>query len=375
MKRLMFLSWLLLAPLAHASISEIYLSYPNQTAALPATPILTAGPSVGSYLVCVYLEQTSTNSITATLTWTDDNNLQHSVSPLRQLDIGWSAMCQPIRNQANTAPTISTSGIPTYPYGVYVVGFGFWTTGSQKQGGLSIPVSYLGWPVGQSTLLTTAKEATYLLTIQTLTPGTGIGDILVEWSDHEGLEWMRTNNSQQTAVIPIHALANTFMYVYGTADPSPGSTTQFTLVQFGTPANGNGPLLDYEANLLDWTNATYPYAKTLFTQGTSSGFGLIAANVTVANQGGTAECVNAWSGTTLAAQAVCSDADSTYGSLLLPMAVAGDAAVNYWTTNATYPYSGASPNYNAEVDAIVFTGIPAADRHRRRVGDDQRPGD
>jgi hypothetical protein len=376
MKRLPFFFALFLATFAHASISEIDASYPNLTAALPPTPIFTAGSSVGSYLVCVYLEQASSSApMTATLDWTDDNNLQHNVSLAPKSGQYYSALCQPIRNEANTAPIISTSGTSTTPYGLYVAGFGFWPGGTQKQGGLTMAATYLGWPVGSSTMFTTAKEATYLLAIQTLTPVTGVGAVEIEWQDHYGTQYLLTNNLQEMAVVPIHATADTLITINGTSTRSPDSTTQVALLQFGTPATGSGPLTDYEANLLDWTDATYPTAKTLFTEGSTAEFGIVAANITVQNQGGPAECVNVWSGTTLTAHDVCSDTQDTYGSLLLPMAVAGGAQVNYWTYNATYPYYGKSPSYNAEVDAIVFSGTPAADRHRaieRR--DNQRPG-
>jgi hypothetical protein len=368
MKRLLFLSlflfWLLLAPMAYASVSEIYLSYPNQVAPLPATPILTAGSSVGSYLICIYLEQFSSAAMTATLAWTDDNNAAHSVSLGGKVGTYYSALCQPIRNQANTAPTLSTSGVPLGSYGVYVVGFGFWTTGTQKQGGISVPGNYSGWPVDQTLVVESAKEATYLLAIQTLTPQTGIGSVTVFWQDHSGGQSLVTDNTAETAVIPIHALANSQITITGTSERSPNSTTQLSLVQFGTPATGSGPLTDYEADLEGWTDATYPDAKTLFTGGSGASFGIVATNVTVAEQGGLAECVTVWSGTTLASHAVCSDAEGSYGSLLLPMAVASNAQVNYWTYNATYPNYGSSPTYSTEVDAIVFSGTPAAYRHR-----------
>jgi hypothetical protein len=374
MKRLLLFSWLLLTTIAHAGISEIYVSYPNLTSALPATPIFTAGASAGNYLICVYLEQASSSAtMTATLDWTDDNNLQHSISLAAKTAPYYRALCQPIRNQANTAPVISTSGTTTVPYGVYVAGFGFWPGQTQKQGGLTMATTYQGWPVGFSTIFTTTKEATYLLAVQTLTPATGTGAVEILWQDHYGSQLLLTDNSQGTAVIPIHVMGNSLIYIWGTSDPSPGASTQVALLQFGTPASGNGPLLDYEANLIDWTDATYPSAKTLFTEGSTAEFGIVAANITVQNQGGLAECVNVWSGTSLPAQSVCSDAQGTYGSLLLPMAIASDAEMNYWTYNATNPYYGQAPTYNAEVDAVVFSGMAGADHRRGDRRENQHP--
>ena len=64
---------------ANAAITEVRKEFPNQTAALSATAILSAPGSTASYLVCVYLSQPgSSNSLSAILRWTDENSQPQS---------------------------------------------------------------------------------------------------------------------------------------------------------------------------------------------------------------------------------------------------------------------------------------------------------
>jgi hypothetical protein len=61
-------------------------------------------------------------------------------------------------------------------------------------------------------------------------------------------------------------------------------------VQFGTPAAGAGPLTDYEYNLLNWTDATYPIYKTVLTVGRSGANIILASNIAEQpNSGGISE--------------------------------------------------------------------------------------
>src|SRR5271166_5235881 len=54
-------------------LSEIKYSITNQTSLISPTTIFTAGSTTGSYLICAYIEQPSTEALTVQLAWTDEN--------------------------------------------------------------------------------------------------------------------------------------------------------------------------------------------------------------------------------------------------------------------------------------------------------------
>ena len=144
---------LALSTAASASISEIRRDFFNQTADLPATPIVSAPTGDASYLVGIY-ESVGTASAAPTLRWTDENGILQSQTG----GFGYNG-CQMtafIRVRAGTQPTIETAGYwGTGTYTLYVTGLGFWTSGPQGQGGLSevtgiankLQLVYTGTPV------------------------------------------------------------------------------------------------------------------------------------------------------------------------------------------------------------------------------------
>src|SRR5271156_3403950 len=138
----------LLTTATHASLSEIKEDFLNQTTLLSATQLLTPGASSGSYWLCVYVSQphaASTNGsyvpMSAVLRWTDENGKSQSQSAGSPIDDSFKFCYTLIRNRALTAPSIETDGAVSGPYNLFVIGLGFWSTGSQKQGGLTEPLS------------------------------------------------------------------------------------------------------------------------------------------------------------------------------------------------------------------------------------------
>jgi len=242
-------------------LSEIKMSFTNQTALLPPSPILTAGPSDGSYLICAYLEQGSADTVGATLAWTDENGNSQSLV-LVPAGSGATSGCSPIRNKANTAPTIQAIGTFTASYSIYTVGFGFWNVGPDKQGGLTLPISadYPGQTstLGATTLLFSDSYDTYLVTM-TLTEYSALDHVTAT------LGWYDETGSHQSTLTGCHActadqvfLIRVVPQTYVMLSTSGTVSDKYDLhvrgLKFGAPATGSGPLSFHGHSLLHWVN-------------------------------------------------------------------------------------------------------------------------
>ena len=225
---------------ANAAISEIRKDFPRQTATLPATAILSAPGGDASYLMCVYLSQPgSTNSLSAIVRWIDENSRPQSFS--FSAASGVISNCDPIRNRVLTAPTVETSGAYPGTYDLFVVGFGFWTKGSQGQGGITEPFANWHLTSGPTTILSPPLGGvTYLIAADC---SDGAGGAL-NWTDEVG--------SQAVAIDPSisGAAAESLVFASGSC--------YLSAVDMETPKAGAGPLTDYELNLLNYTSATWP---------------------------------------------------------------------------------------------------------------------
>jgi hypothetical protein len=352
---------LVFAPDANAAITEIRKEFPNKKAALPATAILSAPDSNASYLVCVYLSQPgNSNNLSAILRWTDENSQPQSFtfSGTR----GVISNCDPIRNLAHTAPTVETSGTYSKKYDLFVVGFGFWTTGSQGQGGITEPFANWHLASGPITLLSELGAVTYLIAADCANGTTGT----LNWTDEIGSQAVTINPSLGGALIPVHvAAAKSLVFTSGSC--------YLSAVNMGTPKAGSGPLLDYELNLLNYTDVLWPITLQVLPVGG------VKTTTTYAFAGNIAQAPNS-SGLSL----------EMFGdslSLFLQILYAGDngAPGNNAGTNSTFPIGivgagyrsgstdnpftfnittaigngpspgwGSSPKYSAEVNVIQF---------------------
>lgn len=234
------------SPFANAALTEIRKEFPNRKAALPPRAVLTAPGSDASYLVCVYLSQSgSANTLSAILRWTDENSLPQSF--IFSATQGVISNCDPIRNLARTAPTIETSGTYSKEYDLFVVGFGFWTTGSQGQGGITAPFANWHLTSGPTTLLTELGAVTYLIAADCAGGTTGT----LNWTDEIGSQTATISPSLSGALIPVHvAAAKNLVFASGSC--------YLSAVNMGTPKAGSGPLTDYELNLLNYPDVKWP---------------------------------------------------------------------------------------------------------------------
>jgi hypothetical protein len=332
---------------ASAGITEIKQTFQGQTALLSGSSIMSAPGSNGSYLVCAYLDQPSGGTVAATLSWTDENGNAQTATAASGTASGGG--CTPIRVEASTTPSVSTTGTIDSYYDLFITGFGFWPGQPQKQGGLTEAANYSGWPTSNTVLAGPTSETTYLAVAQVQLPGSGDGSVTLSWTDAIGGQSETLLNTNEEWVGLVRSQAET--QVTALATSCSGCNVNIALVAFGTPATGSGPLTDYEYNLLDWTNATYPNEKTVFTQGSSGGFGVAAVNIAEQpNSGGIGEGLTGnWYPN---GQIVASAGDSGQpANAVAPQIINADTSFVFWTTGTP---SGASPTYSAEVDVIQF---------------------
>ena len=243
--------------------SEIKAAFTNQTSLLPPSPILTPGTDDGSYLICAYISQTPVDTVGVDLDWTDPRgNAETAVLVSAPLS-GETGGCLPIRNKANTTPTIKATGFYSANYSIYVVGLGFWNAGPDKQGGIAEPIvgSYPAQTsnLEYTTLLVPTDYATYLVAI-TLTPHSSLDTVkaTLNWTDDYSSHVLTIISCSGcpagSAVIPIRAVRGTAVNLWTSGTVNDKYDLYIRGVKFGTPARGTGPLAFYGRSFLDWVN-------------------------------------------------------------------------------------------------------------------------
>src|SRR5450755_3909534 len=341
---------------ALASVTEIRKNFFNRTRNLPATAIMSAPKADASYLVTAY-ESTTSCSIVPTLRWTDESGMAQSQPGMVTSGGGscYASLVADIRVQANTKPTIETSGDASgATYSLYVSGLGFWPTGTQRQGGLSEVTGTLPTPDQVYALeIYQPSVSTNGLLVAYSTGFAGKDIPYVTWSDEYGTNSL-TVPVGTAAVAPVRIAGGTKVWVH----TYPGDTTWYALIVFGAPAKGAGPFSDYEVNLLDWTNATYPGWQTVFTAGGAGANVLLLSDLTQpANSGTVSEGLQVyWTNQTTipCAAALTATPSGVPASCVSPIFVGPNSPLQFRTYNSTGNPWGASPTYSAEVDALQF---------------------
>jgi len=330
---------LLATSFAHAGISEIKAEFPNLTGPMaPAAVVTTGSSSAASYLLCIALWN---SMVKPTLAWTDENGNPQSWAPPFGLSTGWGQYgCNLIRNHAGASVTVSTAGYDS-PYSLSVFGFGFWPGQPQKQGGIKETVLGIN---GQVQI-----QAGPTLFVFHGNPNCEFGVGIP--GGPAGLSFT------PPTIFPFNAgpgwVALGQISPSGTCD----STDQLDIVSFGVPSIGSGPLKDYEYNLLDWTNATYPYYRTVFTAGASGASFLVATNIAEEPNSGTVaeELTPTWPDAVLpSASNFEAEPSGVPAAAIMLGSVLADQSVEFWTLNMTGQAWGESPTYSAEVDLLQF---------------------
>jgi hypothetical protein len=331
---------LLRAVAAHAAVTEIRKDFLNLTSLLPAGAIMAAPPSDGSYMICVTAGDVQSTAPTAILRWIDENGqFRNFAYPVVN---GVPNGCNLIRNQGGTAATIETDGSYSGFYNLFAFGLGFWPNGSQSQGGLKEPFNYA--VVGANG----GHEFSF--------PGFPWLFAVIAASN---CQWQLAAGSAGT----LSGSGSQVSTSYGAGNgvfTTLTSSCSYSLIalQFGAPKTGAGPLTDYEYNLLNWTNATYPKLKTVFTAGNNGANILLASNIAEQpNNGIMSEGLLAsWSNQTSVpcAASVMGTPSGVAGSCVSPTFIAPLSPLQFFTYNAPGQEWGRSPTYSAEVDVIQF---------------------
>jgi hypothetical protein len=341
---------------ANASITEIRKDFFNQTTNLHATAIMSAPTGDASYLISVY-ESTESCTIVPVLRWTDENGVAQSQTGSVRPGGGncYLSLFANIRVQAKTKPTIETSGDSNGTnYSLYVSGLGFWPTGAQGQGGLSELTGSL--PNADLIYALAAYEpsaSTDALLIAYSTGYLGSDVPYVTWTDEYNTHSLQVPVAT-SAVVPVRVAGGTKVWIH----TYPGDTTWYALVIFGAPAKGAGPFGAYEADLLDWSSATYPDWQTIFTAGSAGANVLLMGNVSQpANDGTVSEGLQiSWTSnaTGSCASALVAGPSGIPASCVSPAFVGINSPLQFRTYNTTGNPWGPSPTYSAEVDVLQF---------------------
>lgn len=344
---------------ANAALSELRKEFPKQTAALAATAVLSPPTSNASYLICAYLSQPgSLNSLSAILRWTDENSESQSFT--FSATSGVISNCDPIRNLAGTAPTVETSGVYPGTYDLFIVGFGFWTTGSQGQGGITEPFANWHLNGGPISLLSPVGAATYLIAADC---GTGVATTL-NWTDEVGSQTITISPSLSGALIPVHLAADKSLVFAG-------GSCYLSAVDMETPKAGSGPLIDYELDLLNYADVKWPnYLPVTPAMGIDKTTTYVFAG-NIAQVPNSSGHVLEMLGENLFLEILYAEENGAPGSnagtnATFPVGIVGagyrsgspDNPFIFHITTAINDYStlgwGASPKYSAEVDVIQF---------------------
>lgn len=326
--------------------SEIKAAFTNQTSLLPPSPILSAGPNDGSYLICAYVSQTPADTVGVDLDWTDASGNVETAVLVSAPESGETGSCAPIRNKANTTPTIKATGFYSANYSIYVIGLGFWNVGPDKQAGITEPIvgSYPAQTANlpDTDLLVPTDYATYLIAM-TLVPHSSLDIVTatLNWADDYGWHVYSIRSCSGcpagNAVIPIRGVPRTAVTVSTSGTVADKFDLYIRGLKFGTPARGTGPLASYGRTFLDWVNPVAYYDGPI-----PAGMWVMAA---------TGEYANAERRLTLNGFPV----SATSGTI---PAVSGLAAAyepnggNEWFYTICGSYE--CPEYSAEFDLMVF---------------------
>ncbi len=352
---LIILLLLATSSLMSASITEIRKDFFRRTTNLAATPIMSAPTGNASYLISVY-ESTTSCAVLPILRWTDENGVAQAligtVGPGG--DNCYLSLLVNIRVQGKTRPTIETHGPSGSVYSLYVSGLGFWPSGTEGQSGLSEVTGSL--PTKSQVYALAAYEPAASSTALLITYSTGYSgqDIpYIIWTDENG-----TNSVQVpvgiSALLPVRIAGGTKLWIH----TYPGDTTWYGLIIFGPPAKGPGPFDDYEANLLDWTAATYPNWEPVFTAGSAGANVLLLSNMTqLANNGTVNEGLQVgWTGqkSVPCAASLTANPSGLPASCMSPFFMGSNSTMQLRTYNTPGSPWGPSPTYSAEVDVLQF---------------------
>ena len=261
-----------------------------------------------------------------------------------------------LRVHANTTPTVETDGDNNrFVYSLYVSGLGFWPSGAQGQGGLSeVTGSLPNQDLVYALPVYRASGSTSALLVAYSTGYAGTDVPYLSWTDENGYNSLEVPVGT-SAVVPVRIAGGTKVWIH----TYPGDTTWYALIIFGAPAKGSGPFRDdYEANLLDWSNATYPNWQTLFTAGSAGSNVLLLSDVTQqANEGTVGEGLQVyWTNQTAVpcAAALTAGPSGIPASCVSPVFVGSNSPLQFRTYNTTGFAWGPSPTYSAEVDVLQF---------------------
>jgi hypothetical protein len=333
---------LLLVPwtMARASLTEIRKDFLNETSLLPATPVVTAPTVDASYLICVAVGNVQTTVPNAILRWTDENGQLRSFTyPTVN---GVSDGCNLIRDQANTAATLETDGTYSGFYNLFAFGFGFWPGGTESQGGVKEPLNYsiIGANDGYEFSF---PGYPWLFSV--------VASSNCKWQLSAGWSGVIVGTGSQ------------IFTGYGSGNGSfttltPNCSYGLRAAQFGSPAQGAGPLTDYEYNLLNWSNATYPKLKTVFVAGNLGANILLATNIA---ERPTNDLVSEgllvyWNNETSApcAASIVGGPSGVPGSCVSPVYIEPGGSLQFETYNQPGQKWGTSSTYSSELDVIQF---------------------
>jgi hypothetical protein len=338
-----------------ASITEIRKDFFNRTTNLAATAIMSAPTGDASYLIGVY-ESTKNCAIVPVLRWTDENGVARSQQGSVGPDGGncYLSFVVNIRVLAKTKSTIETGGDDDRSsYSLYVTGLGFWPAGAQRQGGLSEVTGSLPESLVYALSVYQPSSSTSALLVAYSTGYAGKDIPYINWADENGSNSVKVPVGT-SAVLPVRIAGGTKVWIH----TYPGDSTWYALIIFGAPAKGAGPFGDYEANLLDWSNATYPNWQTLFTAGSEGANILLLSDVTQPANGGTvSEGLQVyWTNQTAVpcAAALAASPSGIPASCISPVFVGSNSPLEFRTYNTTGTPWGPSPTYSAEVDVLQF---------------------